>query len=130
MMRVIQNPQEATDMPVNEEQFSKELGSRIASFRKARGLTQQQLADSLGLKQYAIANYETGRYKVPVTMIPELASLLGVEVNALLGMEPQRKKPGPASKLQKQMEKISGLPKEQQRSIMQVLDMALKSQAS
>jgi transcriptional regulator with XRE-family HTH domain len=129
-MTAILNPKNLIVMTTNEEQFSKELGERIAHYRKARELTQQQLADALNLKQYAIANYETGRYRVPVAMVAKLADLLGVEVNTLLGLEPTKKKRGPAPKLQQQMERISNLPREQQRSIIQVLDMALKSQVS
>jgi transcriptional regulator with XRE-family HTH domain len=129
MLAIIEAKQ-PLDMNTNEEQFSKELGGRIARYRKARGLTQQQLADALGLKQYAIANYETGRYRLPVAMVHEMAALLGVEVNALLGVVPPPTKPGPMPKLLRQMERISSLPREQQRSIMQVLDMALKNQAS
>jgi len=118
---------EMTVVTIDEEAFCKELGRRIARFRKERGLTQQQFADILGLKQYAVANYETGRYRVPVALLPELAHVLGVTVEDLLGLQPPKKKPGPASKLQKQMKQISSLPKEQQKSIIQVLDMALKS---
>ena len=117
-------------MSTDEDEFSKELGQRIAHCREERELTQQQLAEALSLKQYAIASYETGRYRIPVTLLPSVAEVLNVEVAALFGAEPERKKPGPAPKLQRQMEQISSLPREQQRSIMQVLDMALKSEAS
>jgi len=116
-------------MTTNEEAFCRALGKRISGFRKEHGLTQQQLADVLKLKQYAIANYETGRYRVPVALLPELAKVLGVTVEALLGLPASKSKPGPASRLQKQMAQISSLPKEQQKSIMQVLDMALKTRA-
>jgi len=130
MMNAILKKNFSLIMSVNEEQFSKELGKRIARFRKERGLTQQQLADSMGLKQYAIASYETGRYRMPVTLLPAVAKALDIEVSALFEARAEKKKPGPAPKLQQQMERISSLPREQQRSIIQVLDMALKSQAS
>ena len=118
---------EMTVVTINEEAFCKDFGRRMARFRKEQSLTQQQLADVLGLKQYAVANYETGRYRVPVALLPELARALGVTAEDLLGLQSARKKPGRASKLEKQMEQISSLPKEQQKSIIQVLDMALKT---
>ena len=37
------------------------MGSRIKALRAALGLTQQQLAESLGIKRNTIAKYETGR---------------------------------------------------------------------
>lgn len=116
-------------MTTNEEVFCRALGKRISDLRKDHGMTQKDLADTLGVKQYTIANYETGRYRVPVAVLPELARSLGVTVEVLLGLPATRSKRGPASKLQKQMERISALPKEQQKSIMQVLDMALKTRA-
>lgn len=114
-------------MKINERNFSKEVGHRIARFRKEQGFTQQQLADAVGVKQYAIARFEGGLCRVPVGLLSELARILGVTVDDILGASPAKLKPGPASKLQKQIEKISSLPKEQQKSILQVLDMALKT---
>jgi len=116
-------------MKVNERDFSKELGRRIARLRKQQGLTQQQLADAVGIRQYAVARFENGLCRVPVTLLPDIARVFGVSVDDLLGTATGKARPGPAPKLQKQMEQISSLPKEQQRSIMQVLDMALKSKA-
>lgn len=117
-------------MKINERDFTHELGQRLARFRKEQGLTQQQLADAIGMRQYAIARFEVGLCRVPVALLPELARALGITVDQLLGTPPAKARPGPAPKLQKQMEKISALPKEQQRSILQVLDMALQSAAS
>lgn len=37
------------------------MGERIKELRTVLGLTQQQLADSLGIKRNTIAKYETGR---------------------------------------------------------------------
>jgi transcriptional regulator with XRE-family HTH domain len=116
-------------MKINERDFSKELGQRLARLRKEQGLTQQQLADAVGIRQYAVARFEVGLCRVPVALLPEFGRVLGVTVDDLLGTPEAKAKPGPAPKLQKQMEQISSLPKEQQRSIMQVLDMALKTKA-
>ena len=66
----------------------------------------------------------------PVWRLVHLAEALGIEPHDLLRGENEKPpKRGPPPKLQRQMERISGLPKEQQRSIMQVLDMALKAGA-
>lgn len=37
------------------------MNERIKALRKALGLTQQELADKIGLKRNSFANYETGR---------------------------------------------------------------------
>lgn len=115
------------DMKINERKFSREVGQRIARFRKEQGLTQQQLADAIGVRQYAIARFEVGFCRVPVGLLSELARILGVTADDLLGTPPAKLKPGPAPKLQKQIEKISSLPREQQKTVLQVLEMALNS---
>lgn len=114
-------------MKEGEEQFFKDLGSRVCARRTEQGMTQAQLADMLGVTQQVVASYEVGRRRVPASMLPALSKCLGATIEDLLGMGNGRKKPGPVPKLNRQLERISMLPKEQQKSIMQVLDMALKS---
>jgi len=112
---------------MNEQNFSKALGKRIALFRKEQGLTQQQLADLLDIKQYTVARFEAGLCRVPVALLPEFGRLLGVSANDLLGISPSKSKPGPAPMLQKQLEKIQTLPKEKQKFVLQAMEMALKT---
>jgi len=115
-----------TPVDSHDEQFFKALGARIASTRKARGLTQTQLADLLGLAQQTLAHYEGGRLRFPASTLPKLAEKLGLTLDELLGQESKAKgKPGPAPKLQRQIERIHQLPKAQQRFVMQMLDTVL-----
>jgi len=111
----------------NPDIFAKELGKRLTRVRKDQGLTQVEIASELGLSQAVIAEYEAGRKNIPTWRLMNLAEALGVTPDVLLvkpsGGEAKR---GPAPKLQKQMQRIASLPKDHQRSIMQVLDMALQ----
>lgn len=107
--------------------FAKELGRRLARIRKEQGLTQTELAEALNLSQAVVAEYEAGRKNMPTWRLINVAEALGVPPDMLLAEQQDGSaKRGPTPKLQKQMERISGLPKEHQRSIMQVLDMALQ----
>lgn len=108
-----------------EKHFFKELGGRIAQLRKEQNLTQQQLADELGVNQQVIASYEIGRRRVPVSTLPALARLLGVSIEALIGEEEKPAKRGPAPKLQRHLERINALPKPKQRAVMEVLEAVL-----
>ena len=56
-----------------------ELGQRIKILRKTAGLTQQQVADALGVSRPAIAFWETGREGSARKHIPKLAALLDWE---------------------------------------------------
>jgi transcriptional regulator with XRE-family HTH domain len=108
-----------------EKRFFKELGGRIAQLRKEQNLTQQQLADELGVAQQVVASYEIGRRRVPVSTLPALARVLGVSIEALIGEEEKPAKRGPAPKLQRHLERIGTLPKPKQRAVMEVLEAVL-----
>lgn len=80
-----------------EKVFYKALGARIAELRKERDLTQQLLADELGISQKTVAHYEVGRFRLQVSTLLEIADLLGVSVPTLLGplVKPSgKRKPG------------------------------------
>jgi transcriptional regulator with XRE-family HTH domain len=113
----------------NEAQFFKALGTRIAELRKDQGLSQQALADELGIAQQTFAHYEVGRARMPVSLLPVLARLFGVGVDELLGLRNGTGKRGPAPKFQKQLERIGQLPRAKQRVVIEMLDGVL-AQAS
>ena len=54
--------------------------------------------------------------------------LLGVSLEELVGEESKPGKRGPAPKIQQQLERITQLPKNQQRVVMQMLDGVLQQQ--
>jgi DNA-binding XRE family transcriptional regulator len=55
-----------TLMTHDEQQFFKELGTRIAKLRKEAGLSQQAVADALEIAQQTYANYEVARARPAV----------------------------------------------------------------
>ncbi|WP_219820553.1 helix-turn-helix transcriptional regulator, partial [Xanthomonas axonopodis] len=101
-----------------------------SGLRKGQGLTQVQLAEALGVSQQAITAYESGQRRVPISLLPLLARTLGVTVEDLIGVPAARSagKRGPAPKLQQQLERITRLPKAQQRFVMQMIDTVLQQQ--
>lgn len=110
----------------DEKDYFKLLGGRVAQLRKAQGLTQVQLAEALDISQQVVASYEIGRRRIPVSMLPNLARVLAVGVDELLGETPKtRAKRGPAPVLARHMERISELPKPRQKLVMQVLESML-----
>jgi transcriptional regulator with XRE-family HTH domain len=125
MLTTVLNLGSAT-MNSQDEQFFKALGARVASTRKAQNLTQQQMADRLGIPQQTYAQYETGRARFPASMLPKLAQNLSLTLDELMGQnERLRSRPGPTPKLQTQFERISQLPKAKQQLLIAMLDAAL-----
>lgn len=116
-------------MATDDKQFFKALGVHIAQLRKEQGLSQQALADELGLPQQTLAHYEVGRARMPVSLLPTLAQFFGIAVDDLLGLKNNTGKRGPTPLLQRQIERLSRLPKTKQKVVMEMLDGVL-SQSS
>lgn len=117
----------ADPVAVVDRAFYEQLGQRIATLRKMRGLTQVQLAERLGVAQQTLAHYEAGRLRLLAGALPILAEHLDTSVDALLGdFQAKRSgKRGPPSKIQQQLERIAQLPKAKQRFVSQLIDSVL-----
>lgn len=111
----------------NEREFSVAMGERIAQLRKARNMTQNQLAEVLGVAQQTVQGYEAGSRRIPVAALPLLAKTLEVSLEVLFGEAPKtsRNRRGPVPQWQEQMEAIAKLPRAQQRFVTQMLETVL-----
>lgn len=69
------------------EQQSLKIGSHIAALRKAKGLTQEQLAAMIGVSAPAVSKWETNNSYPDITLLCPLARALGTHVDALLQFE-------------------------------------------
>ncbi len=122
-------------MTPDERSFFAGLGQRIATARKDADLTQQQLADAIGIPPPQLASYEIGRRRVPVSLLPGLAQALAVPVEALIDGNAVpaaiqgRTRRGPPSRLEQQLDAVIRLPKAQQKFVMQMLDTVLAQHA-
>lgn len=114
-------------MAADEKEFFAALGLRIAQLRKAQSLTQQQLAEQLGIAQQTLAHYEGARLRVPASMLPQLAQIFGMAIDTLVGqpVASTRGTRGRVSALHQQMELIEQLPKPKQKFVLQMLQTVL-----
>jgi transcriptional regulator with XRE-family HTH domain len=63
------------------------IGSFIADRRKEAGLTQKQLADTIGVSDKAISRWETGKGMPDTSIMSDLCEALNINVNELLSGE-------------------------------------------
>ena len=56
------------------------IGKRIAEIRKECGMTQQVLADAVGLQRPHISRIEAGRYSVGLDTLSAIASAMGKKI--------------------------------------------------
>lgn len=66
------------------------LGKRIATKRKAFGLTQDTLAEQLGITAQAVSKWENDQSCPDITMLPRLADIFGCSTDELLGIAPKQ----------------------------------------
>jgi len=112
-------------MTQDEKAFFKQLGARIAEFRKSAAITQVQLAETLGVSQQTVASWEVGRRGVPISTLPALTRALSVNIEALIDETAPPSKRGPAPQIQQRIERLTRLPKAKQRLVMEILDGVL-----
>lgn len=70
---------------MNEEN-KKLMGSRIREERLKSGMSQDELAEKLGMKRANISNYEAGRVIPPGNILLELSKIFNVTTDYLLGL--------------------------------------------
>jgi transcriptional regulator with XRE-family HTH domain len=119
-----------------ERDFFVSMGGRIAALRKARNITQVQLAEKLGISQQTLQSYECGRRRVPVSAMPVVAQHLTVSLDELFDAPSQGAaksapaKRGPLPQWQQQLQRIATLPRAKQQVVMQMLDGVLAAEAT
>ena len=63
------------------------LGARITFHRKRLGMTQDKLAEQLGVTAQAVSKWENDQSCPDITMLPKLADLFGITTDELLGRQ-------------------------------------------
>ena len=74
----------------------RELAVHIQKERKAKGLTQEQLAEELGVSRQAVSKWESGQSIPDVDKLAALSRFFGVTADSLLGGPAHSSPPNPA----------------------------------
>lgn len=61
----------------------------IAAYRKELGLTQEGLAQKLGVTNQAVSKWESGQSCPDIALLPALADLFGITIDELFGRKPK-----------------------------------------
>ena len=104
-----------------------QLAARLLQLRKQKGLSQQALADAVGLHVTQIKRYEAGATQPSLEALKKIAVTLGITTDFLLFDDAER---GPDDELRLQFDVITRLDEEEKRIIRELIDgMILKYQA-
>ncbi|MCC8121392.1 MAG: helix-turn-helix transcriptional regulator [Oscillospiraceae bacterium] len=83
------------------------MGSFMAVLRKARGMTQQEVADRLGVSNKAVSRWERDECAPDISLLPAIAELFGVSCDELLAGRPLNRREGAARpKVEKQRQAL------------------------
>ncbi len=103
------------------------LRARLIALRKEQRLTQQQMADTIGIHVNSLKKYESGQAQPSLDVLKKIALALHVSTDFLLFEEQERR---PAEELALQFEAVNQLPLEEQSVVKEVLDsLIIKYQA-
>ena len=64
------------------------IGERIAALRKSNNLTQEALANTLGVSPQTISKWETGTTMPDILLLPVIADVFDTTIDALFGIKP------------------------------------------
>lgn len=64
--------------------MNESIGNRISEFRKAKGLTQEALANLMGVSSQAVSKWETDASCPDISALPQLCRILGITADELL----------------------------------------------
>ena len=78
-------------MMSNEKLHNNQIGLRIRTARKEKGINQTELANLLGKSLRTIQKYESGEIEVSIAMLNEIAKVLDCESTYLIGYDAERK---------------------------------------
>ena len=60
------------------------IGNRIYKYRREKGLTQEELAEKLGVSSQAVSKWENDVSCPDISLLPQLCSLFGITTDELL----------------------------------------------
>jgi transcriptional regulator with XRE-family HTH domain len=104
------------------------FGSRLAELRLARGLTQRELGEAVGISNRMVAYYERQNGSPSVTLLQRLADALGVTVDELCNGR-GAKPPAPRNlRLVARLRRVEELRPAERRQVLQMIDALVDRQ--
>lgn len=68
------------------------LGRMVVQNRREKGITQEKLAEYMGVSKASVSKWESGQSYPDILLLPELATYFNISVDELLGYSPQMTK--------------------------------------
>jgi transcriptional regulator with XRE-family HTH domain len=106
------------------------FGERLLRLRQARGYSQRELGDRVGVSQRMMTYYERQAEHPPAYLLPRLAEALGVTVDELMGVRPVKEPAATPrnSRLWRKLRDVEKLPPGDRKAVLKFVDALLVRQ--
>lgn len=72
--------------PKQREAYVQAVGARVTKYRKRKGLSQEDLAEAIGVSRSAMSRIEKGQQELTISRTQELAFALGVAASNIMSL--------------------------------------------
>jgi len=99
------------------------FGKTLATIRKARGMSQRDLAKAVGISHRMVAYYEAQTNRPPAEKLTAIANALHVSTDELLGNTTLKIAAPKNTRLWKKLRAVEKLPPKAQKQIINLVDL-------
>jgi transcriptional regulator with XRE-family HTH domain len=104
----------------------KTIGQRVRQLRKKRGLSQTEVAETLGVHQSLVSEYELGTVRIPAPVLAAFGQILKTSLDEIAGLKPS--KDGDVfqdRRFVRRLQRIEQLPKRAKQALLKTIDTYL-----
>ena len=114
--------------PISIPQTISPIGTRLAELRRAKGFTQADISEQMGLSTKQISDYENNKVHMNDEMIIRFAVFLKVSSDIILGLkETDIQTETVNTRFTKRLKELETLPESKKRTVVKILDEFIKN---
>ena len=123
----------ADDNRIPTTKRTKQIAKRLSRLRQEKAISQRDFCKQLGISQPMMSHYERGERRIPSDLLAEMAKILNVSADELLGLKRSTKNNGEMStdmkRMWKKFQQVAGLPEHDQRAVIRLINSVAKAKA-
>jgi len=118
--------------PMSER--TQKIAQRLTRIRQQKAISQREFCAKLEVSQPMMSHYERGERRIPSDLLADMAEILGVTTDELIGLRaPKKNTPemdAETKKLWKKFQKMSQLPEHDQRAVIRLINSLSRAKVS